>query len=120
MAKDRQSKKDWDSANMVMVSFKLFRAINDNQNDQDLIDWLNSDKGRRSEKIKTVLRSHIGHETQQIDFTIIERGVSIAICATINGEKFYSAAEYETEAEAQERINTITTPAKGEKGQGEK
>ena len=59
MAKDRQSKKDWDSANMVMVSFKLFKAVNDNRNDQDLIDWLNSDKGRRSEKIKTALREYI-------------------------------------------------------------
>ena len=73
---DSKHKQEWDKQYTFVVTFKLFREYNGDRNDQDLIDWLNSDKGRRSEKIKTALREYIN--------------------------------------------TTITTPAKGEKGQGEK
>ena len=61
---DSESKKKWDKENMVFVAFKLFRAIGDNQNDQEIIDFL-SDKVK-GEVVKAALREYIkNHKEDQ-------------------------------------------------------
>ena len=57
VAKDSDAKKAWDKENMVFVGFKLFRALNGNTNDQDIIDFL--DGKERSKIIKSALREYI-------------------------------------------------------------
>ena len=57
MSKDSQRKKDWDKKYMVFVAFKLFRATENGNNDQDVIDFLEGKN--RSEVIKAALREYM-------------------------------------------------------------
>ena len=54
---DSEAKKKWVKENTVMVSFKLFKAIGQNQNDQDILDYFEGKT--RSEIIKAALREYI-------------------------------------------------------------
>ena len=55
---DRQSKKAWDKKQMVFTGFKMFRANGDRKNDQDLIDFLDS-QNSKGETIKQALREYM-------------------------------------------------------------
>ena len=56
---DTEAKKKWVKENTVMVSFKLFKAIGQNRNDQDILDYFEGKT--RSEIIKTALREYIAN-----------------------------------------------------------
>ena len=60
---DRESKKRWDKENMVFVAFKLFRANDKKQNDQDLIDFL--DGKVKGEVVKKALREYMEHHKEE-------------------------------------------------------
>lgn len=63
VAGDSEAKKKWDKENMVFVAFKLFRKINEKQNDQDIIDYL-QDK-TKGEVIKAALREYIENHKEE-------------------------------------------------------
>ena len=56
---DSDAKKKWVKENVLKVTFKLFREIGSNGNDQEIIDFL-SDKNK-SEVIKAALREYIAN-----------------------------------------------------------
>lgn len=56
---DSDAKKNWDKENMVFVAFKLFKATEKNQNDQEIIDYL-ADKVKGA-VIKEALREYIAN-----------------------------------------------------------
>lgn len=62
MVGDSEAKKKWDKQNMVFVGFKLFRSVGDNNNDQDIIDYL--DGKVRGETIKAALREYIANHPE--------------------------------------------------------
>ncbi len=63
VAKDSQRKKDWDKEYMVFVAFKLFRATENGNNDQDVIDFLEGKN--KSAIIKAALREYIEHHKEE-------------------------------------------------------
>lgn len=63
VAGDSEAKKKWDKENMVFVAFKLFRKINEKQNDQDIIDFL-QDK-TKGEVIKAALREYMKNHKEE-------------------------------------------------------
>lgn len=63
VAKDSQRKKDWDKEYMVFVAFKLFRATENGNNDQDVIDFLEGKN--KSAVIKAALREYIENHKSQ-------------------------------------------------------
>lgn len=54
---DSQAKRDWDKKNVWIVPTKLFRANGDNQNDQQIIDFLQGKQA--STIIKQALRDYM-------------------------------------------------------------
>ena len=54
---DCESKKRWDKENVVFIGIKLFRSTSRNQNDQEIIDYL--DGKVKGEVIKAALREYI-------------------------------------------------------------
>ena len=61
---DSDAKKRWDKENMVFVAFKLFRANDKKQNDQEIIDFL---EGKvKGEVIKDALREYIMNHKDEV------------------------------------------------------
>lgn len=60
---DRACKKKWDKENVLFMTVKLFRANEKNQNDQDLIDFL--DGKVRGEVVKKALREYMEHHKEE-------------------------------------------------------
>ena len=54
---DSDAKKKWVKENVLKLTFKLFREIGSNRNDQEIIDFL--DDKNKSEVIKAALREYI-------------------------------------------------------------
>ena len=54
---DSEYKKNWDKENLIRITFKLFRATAKNQNDQEIIDYL--DGKVKGAVIKAALREYI-------------------------------------------------------------
>ena len=59
---DCNGKKRWDKENVLFVTTKLFRAVKDSNNDQDIIDYLNGKA--RATIIKQALREYMAHHPQ--------------------------------------------------------
>lgn len=57
MMGDAESKKRWDKQNVLFVTTKLFRAVGESNNDQDIIDFLNGKQ--RATVIKQALREYM-------------------------------------------------------------
>lgn len=55
---DSEAKKEWNRKNMVFVGFKLFRANQNKRNDQEIIDFLSTQKSK-GEVIKQALREYM-------------------------------------------------------------
>ena len=54
---DSEYKKNWDKENLIRITFKLFRATAKNENDQEIIDFL---EGKvKGAVIKDALREYI-------------------------------------------------------------
>ena len=60
---DSEAKKRWDKENMVFVGFKLFRAIGESKNDQDIIDFLSAKV--KGEVIKAALREYMKNHPEE-------------------------------------------------------
>jgi hypothetical protein len=60
---DSEAKKKWDRENMVYVAFKLFRASDKKQNDQEIIDFLSGKV--KGEVIKAALREYIENHKEE-------------------------------------------------------
>ena len=60
---DSQAKRDWDKKNVWIVPTKLFRANGDNQNDQQIIDFLQGKQA--STIIKLALREYMERHREE-------------------------------------------------------
>lgn len=56
--KDSEAKKAWNKQNMVFVGFKLFRAVGEKSNDEDIIAFLDKQESKGA-TVKAALREYM-------------------------------------------------------------
>ena len=126
---DSTAKKEWMKKNSVMVSVKFM-----NKSDAALIEYLDAQKQsgkERSAVIKRAIKEYMERHPMEYRYGMRLRGYSPGAQpkGVLRREddttgKYHDIIVYDRPLSAEEISNydldTITTPAKGEKGQGEK